>query len=178
MENGIGKGRPMPNKYQYREDCAVLIIQRRNGETYEVLLDFQDVLTVAKYHWHAIGKKKWPYIRGRSSETGLKSVAIHQLIMGFPVGMVIDHINHNIHDNRRQNLRVITNGENQQNLKGARSYSSSGARGIHWCKRSNRWVGQVRVGGKCLYQRKFADLDKAIAAVTSARFELMPYTTN
>lgn len=175
---GYSHGRPIPNKYSYRDGHAVLQISRRNGEAFEVLFDSDDFEKVSAYHWHVIGKKTSPYVRGRNEITGSKSIAIHRLIMGFPEEMVIDHVNHNVHDNRKQNLRIISNGENQQNLKGARSYSKSGARGVHWCERDQRWVCQIRVGGKCLYQRKFADFGKAVSEITKARFELMPYTTN
>lgn len=41
---------------------------------------------------------------------------MHRLIIGAPDGMIVDHINHNRLDNRRQNLRIVTPSENMRNL--------------------------------------------------------------
>ena len=48
---------------------------------------------------------------------------MHRLIMGDPRGIYIDHVNHNTLDNRRENLRLATNQENQRNqLKQVRQH--------------------------------------------------------
>ena len=170
--------RKIPNEYVFREDCLVLAIKRRNGETFEILLDHEDFHIVSQYHWHVIGKQKAPYVRGRRLDGGLKSVALHRVVMWFPSGKVIDHINHNIHDNRKRNLRVGTIAENNQNLKVGRANCKSGERGICWSKRDNRWLCQIRVGNRSVYQRKFADFDLAVTAIREARQKFMPFATN
>lgn len=170
--------RKMPNEYLFREDCLVLVIKRRNGEAFEVLLDHEDFRIVSQYHWHVIGKQKAPYVRGRRLDGGLNSVALHRIVMGSPSGKVIDHINHNVHDNRKQNLRVGTIGENNQNLKEGRVNCKSGERGVCWSRRSKRWLCQIRVKNKYVYQRKFADFDIAVTAIREARQKFMPFATN
>lgn len=38
--------------------------------------------------------------------------SMHRFIMSAPYGMVVDHINHDRHDNRKENLRIVTVHEN------------------------------------------------------------------
>lgn len=44
-----------------------------------------------------------------------KIIRMHRLIMKTPKNMMTDHINGNTLDNRKSNLRICTNSENQQN---------------------------------------------------------------
>lgn len=41
--------------------------------------------------------------------------AIHRLILGAKKGEVVDHINHNVMDNRKRNIRICTIAENCRN---------------------------------------------------------------
>ncbi|MCQ2574535.1 MAG: HNH endonuclease [Alphaproteobacteria bacterium] len=45
----------------------------------------------------------------------INNTRLHRIITGCPDNMVVDHINHNTLDNRRCNLRVVTNRVNAQN---------------------------------------------------------------
>jgi hypothetical protein len=44
-----------------------------------------------------------------ASRTGGKFIYLHILLMGKKQGLMIDHINRNKLDNRRENLRFVTN---------------------------------------------------------------------
>jgi len=73
-----------------------------------------------------------PYV---ARSTGVNQVLIHRLIMGFPEGMFIDHINGNGLDNRKENLRVCTPSQNCMNKK-LRSDSTTGYKGVYKIKSS------------------------------------------
>tara|TARA_R100000995_G_scaffold71191_1_gene39828 strand:+ start:267 stop:914 length:648 start_codon:yes stop_codon:yes gene_type:complete len=64
---------------------------------------------------------------------GRSQAFVHRLIMGFPEGMDVDHINGNGLDNRRENLRVCTRSQNAMNKK-LRSDSTTGYKGVYKCK--------------------------------------------
>jgi hypothetical protein len=73
----------------------------------------------------------------------------------------VDHINHDVEDNRVENLRWTNDSQQQQNTrKGSRN--TSGIKGISWAKREKRWRAQLNHNGK-LYSRYFLDKNDAIA---------------
>lgn len=67
---------------------------------------------------------------------------LHRLITSCPANMVVDHKNHNRLDNRRKNLRVCTQKENANNLKGVKNY--------YYDKTHGRWVVEYK-GKFCGY---------------------------
>ena len=72
---------------------------------------------------------------------------LSRLILNAPKGTVVDHINRDTLDNRKENLRV-TNYSN--NVRNSRIYSTnkSGYRGVSWDKFYNKWRAQITVNRK------------------------------
>ena len=54
----------------------------------------------------------------------------------------IDHINHIRYDNRVENLRIVTNQQNQFNNIG---------KGYKWHKKANKWQARIRVNNKDIH---------------------------
>ncbi len=72
-----------------------------------------------------------------------KTLYMHRLLAGDPVGMEVDHINGDGLDNRRENLRVCTPGENRKNT---RSFTgASRYKGVSWDKHIKRWRAAITV---------------------------------
>lgn len=106
--------------------------------------------------------KDWSiYIWGSKRHTGLyvmlyqpgnSRVAIrsHRLVLGAKPGEIVDHINGNPLDNRRENLRITTSLVNNQNAKKRRDGITSKFKGVHFCSASNRWKAQIQVNKKKL----------------------------
>jgi hypothetical protein len=60
---------------------------------------------------------------------------------------LVDHINSDTLDNRRENLRVATQSQNQSN-RGKQSNNTSGFKGVCWSSSSKKWLAAIRVNGK------------------------------
>jgi hypothetical protein len=82
-----------------------------------------------------------------------KRVLIHmsRLIMGLGPYKIdkrqADHINHNTLDNRRSNLRIVTQQQNQQNKKNTK--------GCYLDKRYNVWQARICVDRKIIFLGNF-----------------------
>jgi len=75
-----------------------------------------------------------------------------RLILGLEVGdkQEADHINHNILDNRRENLRIASRSQNHGNEK-IGSGKTSRFKGVHWEKQSKKWHAQIGLGKKMIH---------------------------
>lgn len=84
----------------------------------------------------------------------------------FPEEMV-DHINHNKLDNRWENLRPVTNQENQRNMKKPKD-NTSGVVGVYWHKPAKRWLASIRVDSRLVHLGSFASFSDAVDARKNA----------
>lgn len=87
----------------------------------------------------------------------------------------IDHINGNRTDNRICNLRMVdarTNLENSLEIK--RKSTSSGLRGVSFCKQTGRWASVIMASGKRHHLGRFSTKEEAADAYLSAKLRLHP----
>ena len=121
-----------------------------NKEWVDVLIDDEDLKIVGDYYWWVSNKKKYPHLVGRL-KTNYKApkIKMSRLLMNCPQGMVVDHINHNPLDNRKENLRVCTQRENTLN-KSKQSNNTSGYTHIFYDKSlsKNKWKICIQRNGK------------------------------
>jgi hypothetical protein len=82
---------------------------------------------------------------------------MHRFIMDPPRSMVIDHINHNGLDNRKANLRVVTQQQNLWNSRRGLNQGRSRYKGVSWDADNNKWAATIRINGKCKRLGFFTD---------------------
>lgn len=87
----------------------------------------------------------------------------HRLIMNFPKAFEIDHVNRNKLDNRIENLRLATRGENQVNKNKAKNCTSK-YRGVSYNNRQKKWVAYINHDGKRKHIGYFENEDEAAIA--------------
>lgn len=78
-----------------------------------------------------------------------KKVMLHRLIMGMP-DCQVDHINRDRSDNRKSNLRLVTNQQNSFNSSISRN-NSSGYKGVSWSKAAKAWEARIMLNGRSIY---------------------------
>lgn len=74
--------------------------------------------------------------------------------------LVIDHINQNSLDNRRDNLRSITQHQNTMR-KGHSKNNTSGYRGVVFDKRTNKWMSKIKYNYKDIYLGRYNTKEEA-----------------
>lgn len=101
-------------------------------------------------------------------------VQLHQgmsrLILGLQAGdpRQADHVNGDRLDNRRANLRIVTNAENAQNMA-AHSDARSAHRGVDWFVPHGKWRARAHIAGRSHHIGYFDDEAEAGAAASAFR---------
>ena len=87
----------------------------------------------------------------------------------FPLEQV-DHINQVKHDNRWENLRDVTAGENLKNQSMQRR-NTSGCTGVRWDEARQKWNAQISADGKMKWLGRFDCIDDAIKVRRAAEIK-------
>ena len=119
----------------------------------KILFDKEDYDSIRTY--------RWSVNKNRVMSTSRNRILLTHLIMFPPNGMVVDHINGNTLDNRKQNLRICTIAENNKNHK-IYNTNTSGTTGVYFDKQNNKWSAQIYINGKVKRLGRFADKEDAI----------------
>lgn len=82
----------------------------------------------------------------------------------------IDHINGVRNDNRIENLRDVSQHENQRNAK-KRDDNTSGVTGVYRDKATGKWEARIRVYGRLKYLGSFGNIEDAASARKAAEAE-------
>lgn len=143
---------------------------------YKFLFDKEDFELINKYCWHVhqFGYLVTnPHGRGKKSPIRLHRylLAAHGLLDLNDTKHVVDHINGNVFDNRKENLRVVTRSQNTINQR-IRSDSTTGHKGIHFYKRVGKYTAYLNKDHKRIFLGYFSTLDEAVAAYEKASKEI------
>lgn len=125
------------------------------------LFDKDDYDKIKDYYW---SKQTQGYLKGYPLDDNLitqkerrsKAVLLHDFVMGLdlknnPNNLVIDHINHNVSDNRKQNLRFATKAQNVMNRK---------TKGVYKMADGN-YISHIGYNGKKYYLGYFHNYEDA-----------------
>lgn len=115
-----------------------------------VLLSDEDYEKISAYKWYNTGKRSNSHYAMRNLRgTGKHTVMyMHREILNAPKGSVVDHINGNGLDNRRENLRFVSTSGNMRNQ--ARHRADPLCLGTAYIKKQNKWRACYRAEGKTM----------------------------
>lgn len=107
-----------------------------SGDTF--LFDLEDYDLIKKYKW-SINKSRTNCVQANINKTTIK---MHRIILNAKAGEIIDHINRDETDNRKENLRICSQSENMRNRE-INSTNTTGHKGVHESKGRNRYEAYV-----------------------------------
>lgn len=154
-----------PNEFV---DCGsyskMKVYDRKQNHIADVLVDTEDVEKIKHNKWGLSGGEH-KYVRTTINK---KTYPLHRVILGLPPfsenNVMVDHINWNVLDNRKSNLRTCNWSENRCNSR-KNSNNKTGYRGVSYCQRDNKYFAGIKKDGK----------SKLIGAYATAKEAAMAY---
>lgn len=117
---------------------------------YTAVIDAADAPLVGAWNWCAMVKNHTVYARrpGAMDANGNRqTIMMHRVIMNPHDDLQIDHRDGNGLNNRRTNMRVSTNSQNQHNQR-TRDDNTSGFKCVNWHKHTGKWQARIMLNGK------------------------------
>jgi hypothetical protein len=135
------------------EGNCLLQIKKKN-EIINLIVDEDIYHNLIRFTWCIVSKN---YIAARIDGN---MVRLSRYIMNYDGKDIIDHINGNIFDNRRCNLRVVTPQQNSMNRSSSPNTSSKYI-GVSLNKNTNKWHSNIKINGKMIYLGRFDNEEDA-----------------
>ncbi|WP_238537859.1 HNH endonuclease [Zavarzinella formosa] len=141
-------------------------VQIELAQGHTAVIDDEDADMILSHKWHAsrgsCGKVHAVTTAWDRDKQKHHNIRMHRLILGAKPGEMVDHITGDTLDNRRQNLRICTNAENQQNSGQRRG--SSKYKGVAWYSRHGKWRVMFNWKGKTHFVGYFdSEVEAALA---------------
>lgn len=137
---------------------------------YHTIKEYQIMLSNEDYEWIK-DLKFWPSVQPNGRVyfqlADMKNRQyLHRMISGANKGQIVDHINNNPLDNRRENLRIVTKAQNARNCR-MRHDNTSGYRGVFHRNdgRKKCWTARVQFDNRLHLLGSFYSKAEAAEAV-------------
>lgn len=148
------------NKYNLSGDYGIGYLE--NNE--EFYFDLEDYALIKDIYWN---KTNAGYLRGYKNKT---KKWIHRMVINKKENEVIDHINRNRLDNRKENLRICTQQENTFNSNLSKN-NTSGIIGVYLRKDTKKWDSKLMLDRKSISLGCYNTKEEAIIARLNAEIK-------
>lgn len=133
-----------------------------NGEILNYIIDNEDAEEIGKYLWSADARG---YAKTSSNKKNPPfSSYLHRIVMKPSPNEQVDHINGNTLDNRRCNLRIVSNQQNQ--MARHKVVGKSGYKGV--IERNGVFRASIKFNGKKIQLGSYKTAQKAARAYNQA----------
>jgi hypothetical protein len=159
------KGQDLTKRSAYDKNEFVIVDEVAYIDLYDAkgnvklkcMVDAEDLPKILKYKWCA---RHLDYV---CTTIDGKKTTMHRMIMNCPDDLVVDHINRNPLDNRKENLRICTQGENSRN-KSRVGLGKNSRMGVSYRSDREKWRAYITVDDKQISLGNFLTEDEAIHA--------------
>lgn len=145
---------------------------RKHKDLFAIVDDIDSDLSLINWSAHNQGYAQ----RSVTVEDKATTVLMHRIIMerilGRPLvrGEVVDHIDHDVRNNVRTNLRLADQSRNLQNGR-TRKTSISGYKGVWFDKATGLWKSSIYANGKLKTLGKYQTREEAARVYNQAALE-------
>lgn len=101
-----------------------------------------------------------------------KTLLMHRAIMEARQSILVDHVNGDGLDNRRENLRLCSKSENMRNRRGVNRNNKSGYLGVAWDAVNKKWEARIQLLRRMYFVGRFDDKIEAAKARDRKALEL------
>lgn len=146
------------NKYDLSGDFGVGYTSNTNDDGINYFyFDLEDYDKIKDYCWSFANN----YVVANSLNKKC-NIRMHRLIMGVSDDKVVDHKKHNPYDNRKKNLRVVTQAQNVRNIKKNRDIENKKYVGVQ--QREKKYRAQINFNNNRYYLGTFDTFEEAVQA--------------
>lgn len=128
------------------------------------IVDDEDFEFLSQWKWWTLKSGNTFYAIRRSKNA---TILMHRVIIGAKPKKTVDHVNGNGLDNRKENIREVSNSENAMN-RTLNSNNSSGTTGVSFHKKSKKFRATITVNKKSIHLGTFSSIEEAVIARKSA----------
>ena len=146
--------RRSPNVYEVDGNIAYMIFYDNKGNyKNRAIIDVEDLDKISMFKWKSTSKG---YVTTQEK-------LLHRFIVSAPSNMLVDHINGNPLDNRKSNLRLVSNQQNLFNTHN-KGRGNNQRKGVSFRKDRGKWRAYITLNGKQKTLGLFNSEEEAIMA--------------
>jgi dephospho-CoA kinase len=136
------------------------------------LVDAEDFEKAQIHQWRFDVSHGYVYANAKDENGNHQKIYLHRFITDAPTGMVVDHINRDKLDNRKQNLQIVTQKVNAMYQVRA-PHKKSGYIGVRPSKSGAKWKSTISVVGKEHHVGRFNNRHDAARAYNEVALSLL-----